>query len=117
MIESQMPGCHRNIPRSGGTSFLALMRTISQEGAEWFRREQGQFVDCVRVGREVPRASCQAHAPRYIAPIFLRRRGGRVAEGARLESVYTGNRIVGSNPTPSANPVVRICSRTFANAL
>jgi hypothetical protein len=26
-----------------------------------------------------------------------------VAEGARLESVYTGNRIVGSNPTPSAN--------------
>ena len=34
-----------------------------------------------------------------------RRRDGRVAEGARLESVYTGNRIVGSNPTPSASPV------------
>jgi hypothetical protein len=33
------------------------------------------------------------------------RRGGRVAEGARLESVYTGNRIVGSNPTPSANSI------------
>src|SRR5258708_7668221 len=30
------------------------------------------------------------------------RRDGRVADGARLESVYTGNRIVGSNPTPSA---------------
>ena len=30
-------------------------------------------------------------------------RDGRVAEGARLESVYTGNRIVGSNPTPSAS--------------
>ena len=30
------------------------------------------------------------------------RRGGRVVEGARLESVYTGNRIVGSNPTLSA---------------
>ena len=30
------------------------------------------------------------------------RRGGRVAEGARLESVFTGNRNVGSNPTPSA---------------
>ena len=28
--------------------------------------------------------------------------GGRAVEGARLESVYTGNRIVGSNPTPSA---------------
>jgi hypothetical protein len=25
-----------------------------------------------------------------------------VVEGARLESVYAGNRIVGSNPTPSA---------------
>ena len=32
------------------------------------------------------------------------RRGGRVVEGARLESVYTVmSRIVGSNPTPSAN--------------
>ena len=31
------------------------------------------------------------------------RRGGRVVEGARLESVYTGNRIAGSNPAPSAN--------------
>ena len=41
------------------------------------------------------------------API---RRGGRVAEGARLESVFTGNRNVGSNPTPSAN----ICSQLFA---
>ncbi len=29
-------------------------------------------------------------------------RGGRVVEGARLESVYAGNRIEGSNPSPSA---------------
>ena len=29
-------------------------------------------------------------------------RGGRVVEGARLESVYTGNRIEGSNPSLSA---------------
>ena len=28
-----------------------------------------------------------------------------MAEGARLESVYTGNRIVGSNPTLSASQV------------
>ena len=35
------------------------------------------------------------------------RRDGRVAEGARLESVYTGNRIVGSNPTPSARQALR----------
>ena len=30
-------------------------------------------------------------------------RGGRVVEGARLERVYTGNRIEGSNPSLSAN--------------
>tara|TARA_B100000579_G_scaffold390740_1_gene365438 strand:- start:246 stop:380 length:135 start_codon:yes stop_codon:yes gene_type:complete len=30
------------------------------------------------------------------------RRGGRAVEGARLESVYRGNSIVGSNPTLSA---------------
>ena len=30
-----------------------------------------------------------------------------MAEGARLESVYTGNRIVGSNPTPSAKVIRR----------
>ncbi|GEM_PF-6303666 len=29
-------------------------------------------------------------------------RGGRAVEGARLESVYTRNCIVGSNPIPSA---------------
>ena len=31
------------------------------------------------------------------------RRGGRVVEGARLESVYRGNSIMGSNPILSAN--------------
>ena len=29
-----------------------------------------------------------------------------MAEGARLESVYAGNRIEGSNPSPSANVTV-----------
>jgi hypothetical protein len=32
-----------------------------------------------------------------------RRRDGRVAEGARLESVFRGNSNVGSNPTLSAS--------------
>jgi hypothetical protein len=36
------------------------------------------------------------------------RRDGRVAEGARLESVYTFTGIVGSNPTLSASPFVFI---------
>jgi hypothetical protein len=37
------------------------------------------------------------------ATSHLRRRDGRVAEGARLESVYTLTGIVGSNPTLSAS--------------
>ena len=41
---------------------------------------------------------------RYNGLIKLRRRDGRVAEGARLESVYTLTGIVGSNPTLSAIP-------------
>jgi hypothetical protein len=40
------------------------------------------------------------------APGEARRRGGRAVEGARLESVFTGNRNVGSNPTPSANCLI-----------
>jgi negative regulator of sigma E activity len=35
--------------------------------------------------------------------VHILRRGGRVVEGARLESVYTGNRIAGSNPALSAS--------------
>src|SRR6202020_340063 len=42
-----------------------------------------------------------------------RRRGGRAAEGARLESVYAGNRIAGSNPAPSANAASgKVCGRS-----
>jgi hypothetical protein len=52
-----------------------------------------------RVMHMVPRGLCERPSSLYCA---LPRRDGRVAEGARLESVYTGNRIVGSNPTPSA---------------
>ena len=38
-------------------------------------------------------------------PCRFVRRGGRVVEGARLESVFTANANVGSNPTLSANSV------------
>jgi hypothetical protein len=37
-----------------------------------------------------------------------------VAEGARLESVYTGNRIVGSNPTLSATNLLKLKQLIFA---
>jgi hypothetical protein len=36
------------------------------------------------------------------------RRDGRVVEGARLESVYTGNRIAGSNPALSARILLKM---------
>ena len=36
-----------------------------------------------------------------------------MAEGARLESVYTGNRIVGSNPTPSAKSLMGQTGQDF----
>ncbi len=38
-----------------------------------------------------------------VVPSEVRRRDGRVAEGARLESVFRGNSNVGSNPTLSAS--------------
>ena len=37
----------------------------------------------------------------------IKGRGVRVVEGARLESVYTGNRIEGSNPSLSASQANR----------
>ena len=43
---------------------------------------------------------CFASAHAALTP----RTGGRVVEGARLERVYTGNRIEGSNPSLSAIP-------------
>jgi hypothetical protein len=45
---------------------------------------------------------CGVSAEACVFPV-LRRRDGRVAEGARLESVYTLTGIVGSNPTLSAS--------------
>ena len=45
----------------------------------------------------------RCYAPRSRRFDKRARRGGRAAEGARLESVYAGNRIAGSNPAPSAS--------------
>ncbi|GEM_PF-4381305 len=54
-----------------------------------FAKQSGYLGTC-------PEAACRLGSGDFL------RRGGRVAEGARLESVYTGNRIAGSNPAPSA---------------
>ena len=72
--------------------------------------EQGRCVDGVPQTRGSGRELSDPCPSLYCARSSLRRRGGRVAEGARLESVYTGNRIVGSNPTPSANVVGKTLS-------
>ena len=40
------------------------------------------------------------------------RRRGRVVEGARLESVYRGDSIVGSNPTVSATTSIGLVRRS-----
>src|SRR5262245_47445408 len=59
------------------------------------------------MSRSGPAFACPPGAPLYNGVsrfnVGESRRDGRVAEGARLESVYTGNRIVGSNPTLSAS--------------
>ena len=58
------------------------------------------------------RAPIQPGATGALAPawrVSAGRRGGRVVEGARLESVYAGNRIAGSNPAPSAIILVSSC--------
>lgn len=39
-------------------------------------------------------------------------RGGRAAEGARLESVCTGNRTAGSNPALSDTKLIEACGRS-----
>ena len=39
-----------------------------------------------------------------------------MVEGARLESVYTGNRIAGSNPAPSATKPLRTPPSTVRDA-
>jgi hypothetical protein len=46
--------------------------------------------------------------PAQPAGVKAMRRGGRVVEGARLERVYTGNRIKGSNPFLSASRLYKV---------
>jgi hypothetical protein len=48
-------------------------------------------------------AQPQSSQKQFEAAVCIIRRGGRVAEGARLESVFRGNSNVGSNPTLSAS--------------
>src|SRR5690242_14824755 len=87
--------------------------------------ERGECVYITLPEGEVCRRGCSAHrikearwrSFRRSLPDNWRRRDGRVAEGARLESVYTGNRIVGSNPTLSAKQYGGPTSRKRSSVL
>src|SRR5918993_5529148 len=68
------------------------------------RLTAGSRIDAASAG---PRAGATGEFARASDPISGR--GGRAVEGARLERVYTGNRIEGSNPSPSAT----LASSTF----
>lgn len=63
-------------------------------------RKKLSFQPSPRPGEEAAMTICVLRRHEYSARDW---RGGRVVEGARLESVYTGNRIAGSNPAPSAS--------------
>jgi|SRR5580700_6237883 hypothetical protein len=94
-----------NEPKQYPTSHDILLCCLIKDCLLTTRRG-GSSIVAAEVGRglgigPVPRGLSRRSPPLYCARRV--RRGGRVAEGARLESVYTGNRIVGSNPTPSAN--------------
>jgi hypothetical protein len=106
MIGSGMPRSHSNSPRPMTSSCVASLglRNNGNAGQKFHCRID---LDFSRRSEFAPVAAaigagCNSRPGRYIALASVIRRGGRVAEGARLESVYTGNRIVGSNPTPSA---------------
>src|SRR5262249_30309861 len=66
------------------------------------RRPAAYIIRVARHGAAIGQAQRIGPARDRRYSVALIRRGGRVAEGARLESVYTGNRIEGSNPSPSA---------------
>ena len=100
MIGSGMPRSHNNSPRPMTSSCVAS-RTVGITASQFESSiPQAPGKSSERHSRARNGTGCKSRPDRYIAHVC--RRGGRVAEGARLESVYTGNRIVGSNPTPSA---------------
>ena len=89
-----MTGSARNDWQEAGRLGLA-----SQGHEGWEKANTLLFQACAVDTQTVSRENSLS----LICRAFLQvRRGGRVAEGARLESVYGSNVIVGSNPTLSA---------------
>src|SRR5215471_21704105 len=65
-------------------------------------RRDGRVAEVEPICRRERSVSLQAKSRAKSRELFKGRRDGRVAEGARLESVYTLTGIVCSNPTLSA---------------
>src|SRR6185436_19444101 len=86
-----------------GTSLVVVRLSPIKGKSTFFRslaRPAGSQPGQLRVLR------CAPPLARFRAVPGGLRRDGRAVEGARLESAYTAkNRIVGSNPTPSANQI------------
>src|SRR6185369_17672235 len=86
------------------------------EGQHSSQRRRLRFTNVpywLRCGARV-RYNCFGPASSQV-PAFVvhpKRRDGRVAEGARLESVFRGNSNVGSNPTLSASNFSKNPTRT-----
>ena len=103
---------HGEVKRRHRSRFPTILRRIGKEGeapAEapapgWAGSPPPDRPDeALRAGpRKAAMRGSLARFPAAAITPWRRRRGGRAVEGARLESVYTGNRIVGSNPTLSA---------------
>ena len=86
------------------------LATVAALAAGWLAAEALAAAGLAAAGSVAVSA---AGAPRAVADFTklpqrsVKRRDGRVVEGARLESVFRGNSNVGSNPTLSARIFAR----------
>ena len=102
MIGSGIPRSQSNKPRPMTSSPVSPCQNRHNNDASERKFRCPARRNCP--GGAARSAGCTPEPRRDMRSVSDPRRGGRVAEGARLESVFTGNRNVGSNPTPSARP-------------
>ncbi len=97
----------RTLRTGEGRKALLRTRVAPNRGPSHAPRTAGVLYSRAPIGvlSQRPTTACGPAPDVYSAAarLTLPRRDGRVAEGARLESVFAGNRNVGSNPTPSAS--------------
>jgi hypothetical protein len=87
------------------TAALALRHKAAARPRQAAPRKRDCALETITAGCDGT-MTCRRFAARYSA---AQRRGGRAVEGARLESVCTGNRTEGSNPSLSASASASPC--------